>query len=56
MSKYTRSEINFVAPLRGLDTYTVRVKIHTEQGDTKWITVPADKVEQFFAVIESFEE
>ena len=56
MSKYTRSEIAFVAPLRGLDTYTVKIKIHTEQGDTKWITVPADKVDELFAVVESFEE
>ena len=54
MSAYTKAELNFVAPLRGLDTYTVQIKVSTEQGETKWITVPADKVDQLFAVIESF--
>ena len=55
MSAYTKAELNFVAPLRGLDTYTIRIKVRTEQGETKWITVPADKVDQLFAVIEAFE-
>ena len=54
MSKFTKSEIAAVLPLRNLETYTVKLKIHTEEGDTKWLNVPVDRIEEFLKSVENF--
>lgn len=54
MSKYHVEEVKSVMPLYGLDSYTVRIQIRTEEGATKWITVPADKVQALKELVESF--
>lgn len=54
MGQYHKAELKAVMPLYGVETYTVKVQIRTEEGATKWITVPADKVEQLKALVEGF--
>ena len=54
MSYYHKEEIKAVMPMHGVETYTVRIQIRTENGATKWITVPADKVEQLKSLVEEF--
>ena len=54
MSHYHKEEIKAVMPMQGVETYTVRIQIRTENGATKWITVPADKVEQLKSLVEGF--
>lgn len=53
MSKYHKEEMKAVMPLYG-ETYTVRIQIRTEEGATKWITVPADKIDQLKSLVEGF--
>ena len=54
MSHYHKEEVKAVMPMYGVETYTVRIQIRTENGATKWITVPADKVEQLKSLVEGF--
>ena len=54
MSKYHKEEMKAVMPLYGVGTYTVRIQIRTEEGATKWITVPADKIDQLKSLVEEF--
>ena len=54
MSYYHKEEIKTVMPIHGVETYTVRIQIRTENGATKWITVPADKIEQLKSLVEGF--
>ena len=54
MGHYHKKELKDVMPLYGVENYTVRVQIRTEEGATKWITVPADKVEQLKTLVEGF--
>ena len=54
MSHYHKEEIKAVMPMYGVETYIVRIQIRTETGATKWITVPADKVEQLKSLVEGF--
>ena len=54
MSHYHKEELKAVMPLYGLETYTVRIQVRTEEGATKWITVPADKIEQLKSLVEGF--
>lgn len=54
MSQYTKSEFKAIAQLYGLETYTYKIQISTEEGKTKRINVPADKVEELKKLFESF--
>lgn len=54
MSHYHKEELKTVMPLYGVETYTVRIQIRTEEGATKWITVPADKIDQLKILVEGF--
>ena len=54
MSHYHKEELKAVMPLYGVETYTVRIQIRTEEGATKWITVPADKIDQLKSLVEGF--
>ena len=54
MSEYHKSEIKAVMPMYGVETYTVKIQITTENGKTKWLTVPDDKVEQLKNLVEGF--
>ena len=54
MSNYHKEELKAVMPLYGVETYTVKIQIRTENGATKWITVPDDKVEQLKSLVEGF--
>jgi len=54
MSNYHKEEMKAVMPMYGVETYTMRIQIRTENGATKWVTVPADKVEQLKSLIEDF--
>ena len=54
MSHYHKEEMKAVMPMHGVENYTVKIQIRTENGATKWITVPADKVEQLKTLVEGF--
>ena len=54
MSHYHKEEMKAVMPMYGVENYTVKIQIRTENGATKWITVPADKVEQLKSLVEGF--
>lgn len=54
MAHYHKQELKAVMPLHGIETYTVKIKVSTENGQTKWLNVPTDKVEQLKSLIEGF--
>lgn len=54
MSQYTISELKAVMPQYGLETYTAKIQIQTEEGKTKWIDVPAEKLAVLKQLVESF--
>lgn len=54
MSHYRKEEVKVVMPMYGVETYTVRIQIRTENGATKWMTVPSDKIEQLKLLVEGF--
>ena len=54
MSEHHKSEVKAVMPFYGLETYTVKIQITTENGKTKWLTVPADKEKKKKNLVEGF--
>lgn len=45
MKTYTQDQLSQVLPLAGLDTYTIAIRVKTEEGSTNWINVRPDTME-----------
>lgn len=48
---YVGSELSSIEPMRGVDTYSHKIQLSTEEGKTKWLSIDADKFEAIRTIL-----